>query len=176
LWSVSIAIEVAEGKRRKKKMDTHLAYLVAPEVIEMHRKQLEKEEEDAKDLVHLINSNALRALSTLYDNKGGAYPEHEYEGAAFLEYVEKLKAGIKEKKGKKTLLISNWDEWYGPIYTCPYCAEEKLMGDFKFCPNCGGDMKGFKFEKIEDEQERIKEENDDKQRRRNAEDVEVNDK
>jgi rubrerythrin len=52
------------------------------------------------------------------------------------------------------LLITNYDEWYGPIYTCPFCAEETVMNDFNFCPNCGADMDGFKFESISDEQKR----------------------
>jgi hypothetical protein len=65
---------------------------------------------------------------------------------------------MKKKDERKQLLISNWDEWYGPIYTCPYCASEKLMDDFYFCPSCGADLKGLKFENIEDEQKRIQKE------------------
>ena len=61
-------------------------------------------------------------------------------------------------KKEKTLLVSGWDEWHGPIYFCPFCSEEKLMDDFNFCPACGSNLKDFKFESEEEEQERVKKE------------------
>jgi uncharacterized protein (DUF983 family) len=63
------------------------------------------------------------------------------------------------KMSEKLLLITNYDEWYGPIYTCPFCANEKLMDDFNFCQNCGADLKGLKFESGAEEQERMKKDN-----------------
>lgn len=59
---------------------------------------------------------------------------------------------------EKLLLITGYDEWYGPIYTCPSCDEEKIMDDFNFCPKCGADLKGLKFESIADEQKRMEKE------------------
>jgi rRNA maturation endonuclease Nob1 len=61
---------------------------------------------------------------------------------------------------EKLLSISDFDEWYGPIYTCPSCAKETLWDDFKFCPNCGADLKGLKFESIGDREERMKKDNE----------------
>ena len=29
------------------------------------------------------------------------------------------------------------DEWWGGIYECPSCKEEKIWGKFNYCPNCG---------------------------------------
>ena len=51
---------------------------------------------------------------------------------------------------KKTLLVLGFDEWYGPIYTCPHCGEETIMQEFKFCPNCGGNMEGYGHETVDE--------------------------
>jgi hypothetical protein len=142
-------------------------YLFKPEDVEKQRAELRKEEQEAKGLLQKINLVALKALCILYDNKIGDYPENEYEGESFWEYVKKLNAqaeketkdGKNENKGK-VLLIADYDEWYGPIYTCPFCADEKLMDDFNFCPACGGNVKNIKFESIEEQQKRIKKENE----------------
>jgi hypothetical protein len=63
---------------------------------------------------------------------------------------------------KKTLLVSGFDEWYGPIYTCPFCAEETIIPEFKFCPNCGGNMEGYGLETVDEGHKRIKKENEKK--------------
>jgi rubrerythrin len=144
-----------------------IEYLFTPEDVEKHSAELRKEEQEAKGSLQKINLAALKALCILYDNKVGDYPENEYEGESFWEYVKNLntqveketKDGKKENKGK-VLLIAGYDEWYGPIYICPSCGEENLMDDFNFCPFCGADTKGLKFESIADEQERMKKENE----------------
>lgn len=60
---------------------------------------------------------------------------------------------------KKDLLIADYVEWYGPLYACPFCAEEKIWADFKFCPYCGGNLEGFGFETIGKNEKRMKKEN-----------------
>lgn len=87
---------------------------------------------------------------TLLEPRGDETPEEELQ-----------RLGIQGEE-KKILLISTYDEWYGPIYACPYCAEETIMNDFKFCPNCGGNMEGYGFETIEEDQKRMKKENEKK--------------
>ena len=68
---------------------------------------------------------------------------------------------------KKTLLVSDYDEWYGPIYACPFCAEETIMDDFNFCPACGGNMEGYGFETIEEDQKRMAREKQERMKREN---------
>lgn len=53
----------------------------------------------------------------------------------------------KEMK-KKILKVAHWDEFWGPVYACPFCAEQKLCDDFTFCPICGRSLQEFVFEKV----------------------------
>jgi rubrerythrin len=171
LWYISDAINSTKGKGKEEMSDKTsripIEYLFTPEDLEKHLAELRKEEQEAKGLLQKMNLVALKALCALYDNKVGDYPENEYEGESFWEYVENLNTQVeketkdgKEEMTKKLLLISGWDEWYGPVYTCPSCGEEKLMDNFNFCPFCGADTKGLKFESIEDQQKRIKKEDE----------------
>jgi rRNA maturation endonuclease Nob1 len=51
----------------------------------------------------------------------------------------------------------------GPVYICPFCVEETLIwDDFNFCPHCGGNLEGFRFESEEEEKKRLKNENEEK--------------
>lgn len=63
--------------------------------------------------------------------------------------------GEEKKTEKKTLLVFDYDEWYGPLYRCPYCAEETIWDDFKFCPKCGGNLEGYCFETREEDEKRM---------------------
>lgn len=56
---------------------------------------------------------------------------------------------------KKILLVFDYDEWHGPIYMCPYCAEETIWDDFNFCPACGGSMEEYDFETMEEDEKRM---------------------
>lgn len=61
---------------------------------------------------------------------------------------------------KIILLISNFDEFYGPLYPCPFCAVEKVMDDFNFCPFCGKDLKAYGFEDEVGYSKRVKKKNE----------------
>jgi RecJ-like exonuclease len=76
--------------------------------------------------------------------------------------VLKLAQKLKEErlKKKKILEVAHWDEFWGPEYACPFCQVEKLCDDFKFCPMCGGNMEGYRFETIAEEQKRVEKENE----------------
>lgn len=47
---------------------------------------------------------------------------------------------------KKILKVAHWDEFWGPVYACPFCKVQKLNDDFKFCPICGRSLQEFVFE------------------------------
>lgn len=50
-------------------------------------------------------------------------------------------------KEKIMLPIAFLDEFYGPFYECPFCKENKLNDNFKFCPMCGKKLKEYRYEK-----------------------------
>lgn len=47
---------------------------------------------------------------------------------------------------KTELKPSLKDEWYGNTFKCPFCNEEKLWRNFKFCPMCGKSLEDFEFQ------------------------------
>ena len=53
-------------------------------------------------------------------------------------------------KEKIILPIAFWDEFYGPVYTCPFCKEDKLCDDFKFCPMCGRGLLEYRYEEVKE--------------------------
>lgn len=75
-----------------------------------------------------------------------------YSGGSVAVKAPETRAEI---EGKEILFVSSFDEWYGPIYRCPFCAEQKIMQDFNFCPNCGGNMEGYGFETVAEVQKRM---------------------
>ena len=58
-------------------------------------------------------------------------------------------------KEKIILPIAFWDEFYGPVYTCPFCKADKLNDDFKFCPMCGWGLLEYRYEEVKESEERI---------------------
>jgi rRNA maturation endonuclease Nob1 len=84
---------------------------------------------------------------TLQEPRGDETKEEELQRLGIQGEEKKLK--------KKILLISDFDEWYGPIYRCPFCAEETIWDDFNFCPACGGSMEEHGFETIEEDRKRM---------------------
>jgi hypothetical protein len=79
-------------------MDTPIANLMMEGLLIGYERQAKKEEKEAKAIIAGINPVLLQALCTRYDNKTGAYPEHEHEGAAVLEFYELLKKEVKNMK------------------------------------------------------------------------------
>lgn len=46
----------------------------------------------------------------------------------------------------KKLIAEYEDEWYGYVYKCPNCGENRIWNDFAFCPYCGISLKDYIFE------------------------------
>jgi hypothetical protein len=78
-------------------MDAPIASLMIEGFCKGYEKQAKKEEKEAEEIVNTINSDALKALCTRYDNKTGEFPEYAYVGASVFKFFEKLKAGVEEK-------------------------------------------------------------------------------
>ena len=63
------------------------------------------------------------------------------------EALQRLGIQEEEKKlEKKILKVAHWDEFWGPVYACPFCQVQKLNDGFKFCPICGRSLQEFVFE------------------------------
>lgn len=82
-------------------MDAPIASLAEKWFCEGYENQAKKDEEEAEEIVDGINYEALKALCTRYDNKIGEYPEHEHEGAAVLDFFERLRDHCRKKEVKK---------------------------------------------------------------------------
>jgi len=51
----------------------------------------------------------------------------------------------------KIIKALGFDEIWTRFYLCPRCEECNLIRGFKFCPDCGLDLKGYEFEKVREE-------------------------
>jgi rubrerythrin len=47
---------------------------------------------------------------------------------------------------KRVIPISGWDEFYGPIYKCPFCNKDNLQDNYNYCPICGKNLNKYKYE------------------------------
>jgi rRNA maturation endonuclease Nob1 len=46
---------------------------------------------------------------------------------------------------KVILKVAEYNEWWGPLYNCPFCDKLILWSNFKFCPLCGKSLEGYGF-------------------------------
>jgi hypothetical protein len=54
-----------------------------------------------------------------------------------------------EKKMKTVIPIFCWDEFYGPIYKCPFCYGDNLQDNYNYCPICGKRLIEYEYEKAD---------------------------
>lgn len=83
-------------------MDAPIASLMIDRFLKGYEKQAKKEEKkEAEEIVNTINSDALKALCTRYDNKTGEFPEYAYVGASVFKFFEELKTDVEKEKEKE---------------------------------------------------------------------------
>ena len=82
-------------------MDAPIARLMVEGFCKGYEEQAKKEEKEAEEIVNTINSDALKALCTRYDNKTGEFPEYAYVGASVFKFFEKLKDNVEKRKEKE---------------------------------------------------------------------------
>ena len=51
----------------------------------------------------------------------------------------------------KLIKALGFDEIWTRFYLCPKCGEDNIIRGYKFCPDCGINLKSYKFEEVDEE-------------------------